>query len=987
MKRTLAMLLCLAMLLSFVPATIFSVSAENVDPEHTDIEIPIVPDDEVEETTGATEPAPETSEAPEAPARVAYCAACGQEVTWTAVANGDIIGGNGHYYLTENCTYTALLPVISVAAGKNACVDLNGFDLDTTAEINVKGTLNIQGEGNVGGAIGYVGNKEDVDFDDLVNAGQGNAATFDAALFNIAAGAVVNIYGGTYAVTNDKPIVVANGALNVLGGEIAGTVNAADLTLGGAAKITKIEAANLTVKADWTGTAVISAAVLETGAAEGDFTGALTTVDGDKVINAGGKLAIYVPVVMTGITVTAPTKVEYELGEELVLDGMTVTGVYSDETTAPIAEGFTVTGFDSETAGVKTITVTYGEFTATFEVTVKAAAAVITGIEVTTLPTKLTYMVGASFDAKGMVISAVYSDGSKVEISDYTVNVDLATAGTKTVTITSGEFTTTFTVEVLANVDITMTATNAATGVALNWTAEGATSFVVYERHLVDGVMSDWTLLKSVTATTYTHTAAEVGTAYEYKLVAKNGEVVVGEAYSSITRVAATTITVANALTGVQVTWEADAAATAYRVYRRAYVNNVPGEWVQLAEVTETGYLDETTENGMKYGYVVRTVIGEDEGPESTEVGSVYFDVTIVTAENTGSGIKLKWSANTADGVKYYIYRSEYKAGEWSAYKRLKSHTELTYTDTTVTNGVLYRFDVRAFKGTQIAAESSGTQHMRLTVPAVSATNQTAGMQLTWKKNAAAEVYDIYRSAYNADGTSNPWGRPILTVGADVLEYMDTTAENGVRYRYTVRARNGEYVSAFKDSPSAKLYRLERTNILSITNEVSFIAITWETNEVAAKYAVYRSEKAAGATSWSAWTRMTYVQRPDTLYKDYDVVAGTTYRYRITTMKDTDQSSALVSENIMRIGSTAISLAAYTGRMRITIKANALAENYTIQRRVTGTGEWITLAENITGDDYYWDNTTEAGVTYEYRANANANGYTCYSKAYSATAK
>jgi len=68
--------------------------------------------------------------------------------------------------------------------------------------------------------------------------------------------------------------------------------------------------------------------------------------------------------------VQLPTKTEYVLDESLETDGLQLELIYSDGTTKIITEGFTVSGFDSETAGEQTITVTYETFTATFTVSV-----------------------------------------------------------------------------------------------------------------------------------------------------------------------------------------------------------------------------------------------------------------------------------------------------------------------------------------------------------------------------------------------------------------------------------------------------------------------------------------------------------------------------------------------------------------------------------------------------------------------------------------
>lgn len=72
----------------------------------------------------------------------------------------------------------------------------------------------------------------------------------------------------------------------------------------------------------------------------------------------------------TGIELTPPQKTEYQTGEELNLDGMKVEAVYSDESRIDVTGRADVTGFDSEKAGEKTITVSYRDAEQTFTVSV-----------------------------------------------------------------------------------------------------------------------------------------------------------------------------------------------------------------------------------------------------------------------------------------------------------------------------------------------------------------------------------------------------------------------------------------------------------------------------------------------------------------------------------------------------------------------------------------------------------------------------------------
>lgn len=72
---------------------------------------------------------------------------------------------------------------------------------------------------------------------------------------------------------------------------------------------------------------------------------------------------------------------------------------------------------------------------------------VITNINVKTLPYKTVYELGEEFNTEGLIITADYDDGVTKEISDFKVSgFDSETPGEKVITVTFGEFETTFTV-------------------------------------------------------------------------------------------------------------------------------------------------------------------------------------------------------------------------------------------------------------------------------------------------------------------------------------------------------------------------------------------------------------------------------------------------------------------------------------------------------------------------------------------------------------
>ncbi len=96
----------------------------------------------------------------------------------------------------------------------------------------------------------------------------------------------------------------------------------------------------------------------------------------------------------------------------------------------------------------------------------------LTGIEIKTLPTKLTYTVGDTFDATGLQVSAVYDNGDKEDIvaDEYNVSSpDMSRSGTVTVTVTyKADISKTATFDITVNGD-TITLENDADGDTFNF--------------------------------------------------------------------------------------------------------------------------------------------------------------------------------------------------------------------------------------------------------------------------------------------------------------------------------------------------------------------------------------------------------------------------------------------------------------------------------------------------------------------------------------
>ena len=133
---------------------------------------------------------------------------------------------------------------------------------------------------------------------------------------------------------------------------------------------------------------------------------------------------------VTGITVkTAPTKTSYTIGDTFDPTGLVLTATYSDASTADVTygtdSGITFSGFDSATAGTKTITATYEEQTATFTVTVVETQSEVISISVPVANTGLKY---TGSEQTGVPSGTGYALGGTyvaMNVGDYTATVTL----------------------------------------------------------------------------------------------------------------------------------------------------------------------------------------------------------------------------------------------------------------------------------------------------------------------------------------------------------------------------------------------------------------------------------------------------------------------------------------------------------------------------------------------------------------------------------
>ena len=231
----------------------------------------------------------------------------------------------------------------------------------------------------------------------------------------------------------------------------------------------------------------------------------------------------------------------------------------------------------------------------------------------------------------------------------------------------------------------------------LTWNAvSGATSYKVYRATAKNGAYS---LLGTVTATSYTNTGAKAGTTYWYKVkaVSSAGE----SAYSNIVsgRAMVTTLTMGHSSTSgkPQLTWKAVSGAASYRVYRATTKN---GAYTVINTTKALTYTNVGAALGTTYYYKVEALnaAGKSMGFSAIVEGKVA-PVLAVGYSSVSGKPQLTWKA-VPGATEYQVYRSTQQN---SGYSKINTTTATSYVNTGAKAGTTYYYRIVAVKGTAVS--------------------------------------------------------------------------------------------------------------------------------------------------------------------------------------------------------------------------------------------------------------------------------------------
>nr|WP_147665148.1 fibronectin type III domain-containing protein [Candidatus Prometheoarchaeum syntrophicum] len=262
----------------------------------------------------------------------------------------------------------------------------------------------------------------------------------------------------------------------------------------------------------------------------------------------------------------------------------------------------------------------------------------------------------------------------------------------------------------------------------------------------------------------------------------------------------------------VELTWDAplsagDSAITGYNIYRGTSSGSL-SLFTSIGDVLT--YTDTGLTNGQIYYYQISANNTEGEGPLCDEVSATPLGVPSapqnLQAIPGDEQVELTWDAPLSAGdsaiTGYNIYRGT-SSGSLSLFTSIGD--VLSYTDTGLTNGQIYYYQISA-KNTEgegpLCDEVSTTPLGAPTVPQnLQAIPGDEQVELTWGAplsdgGSVITGYNIYR------GTSSGSLSLFTSIG-DVLSYTDTGLTNGQIYYYQISANNTEGEGPLCDEVSA----------------------------------------------------------------------------------------------------------------------------------------------------------------------------------------
>ena len=335
----------------------------------------------------------------------------------------------------------------------------------------------------------------------------------------------------------------------------------------------------------------------------------------------------------------------------------------------------------------------------------------VSGIGLSSYPSKTTYTAGEALDLTGMEIICLYKDKTSSMITDYTVEgFDTNLLGNQTITIKYMDSSVSFRVEVIpGKVNNLAVSEHTANSYTLTWDAIANCSY--YKIYNYDNSAKTSNLITTVTANHYT--AYDISGNIKYYKVSAVIDINGTKYDGALSDVLAASIppdpvgslTVENtSQSSVTLSWSMVDKATGYRIFRKEADSE---DFTYVEDTKETSYTDTAVSAGTAYQYkVCAYIISPDILGDASPVANACTKLAKVKVKfKAGDGkVRLTWGkASGADA--YHVYIGDLTEG-YTLLATVDGESNCTYTAEGLITGVTYQFYVTAYQiGNDISYE------------------------------------------------------------------------------------------------------------------------------------------------------------------------------------------------------------------------------------------------------------------------------------------
>jgi len=353
--------------------------------------------------------------------------------------------------------------------------------------------------------------------------------------------------------------------------------------------------------------------------------------------------------------------------------------------------------------------------------------------------------------------------------------------------------------------------------------------------------------------------------------------------------IAPTEVTVTVAPTSLRLNWlSAGTRATGFNILRSVD----GGAFAQLGRTAGSAvrtFTDATAETNRTYRYTIQAFSTTNMSTQtfSTSVLTpLVMPSQVTTTILSSSAVNLTWRGNDANGTGFLIVRST-DGRTFTFLTKINNSNATSYTDSTVTTGVAFSYQVRSIVGFEpVTNASAATAPVRAAIAlanptAISATAAATSTSISWSGIDPRAINAVVQRS-----TAGGVYRTIATLARTATAYTDTALVTGSNYAYRVLATNA--VVAAGTSAVASV-----TTLLSVPRDVratasgSTVVISWlDSNRAGISFQIMRSEDG------TSYTDIATVAGAGRSYTDSTGTAGQLYYYRVRAAAESLNSAA-----------------------------------------------------------------------------------------------